>query len=497
MPDSTQLTTSPARVEQPKPHRPISLYVTPPLDIDDGGKNRHNDADDDDEEDEEDDVMDKQSYQLSQLQFTPPSSLNNGKFIHMPPPITPPLSTDASPNLSGSPFKYHQPPSKKTLLAQGYSPSESLLLSPSKLFKRLSRKFSTSSSNSSKRNSQIIPNGIPKSESTSTLKPTLELPTKQPPPPLRPQSLNTSASLPNGQPPYLRTTPAEKTTPKKNARPVSVSLMFSPKGMVSRVKVSKSQPGKTIETPDLRPPPPQESPLRHKEQKSHEDAHDTTTTSIHDITSFSGFSLDRNVSTSNSNIAESPQKSTFSHNTTASTRATHESPDSRSPFYSPSPATSNKINNDPISSAPIDVTRSSTKKSTTSRVSRRQSTTHKSSSGSELALVLRIFMKDPDSQEITSITIKLRKDKLNNINELTNLVLFKLMSKKQDLNINRVKLLIIFKDKSLKPILLKDSIDKKSKSMDGIVNKELGVDKDDLLLDYVQMKDKLYIKALV
>lgn len=38
-------------------------------------------------------------------------------------------------------------------------------------------------------------------------------------------------------------------------------------------------------------------------------------------------------------------------------------------------------------------------------------------------------MRDPDTKEIISITIKLRKDKLRNINELTNLVLFKLMGK--------------------------------------------------------------------
>ncbi|KAK6880747.1 hypothetical protein K6H10_002056 [Candida tropicalis] len=351
---NTSLTKS-TSVEQPKPHRPISLYVTPPLDIDDSNPRRGSSTSEE-EDDEDDDVMDKHSCESSQLQFTPPSSLNNGKFMHMLRPTTPPMNENNSPTSSTSPFKYHQPPSKKSLSKQGgYSTSESILL----------------------------------------------------------------------------------------------------------------------------------------EQEDEED-HDEIITGIQDITSFSGFSLDRKASITN----ESHQKSTFSNDTPNTTMGSHSLQESQDHYYSPSPSSSKQTNNDPVSSTPISVTRNSTKKSNSSKLSRSHSSS-KSSSNSEQVLVLRIFMRDPDTKEIISITIKLRKDKLRNINELTNLVLFKLMGKKQDLNINNVKLLIFFKNKNLKPILLKDSVNKKSKSLENALNKEFGSDKDDLLLDYVQMKDKLYIKASI
>ena len=485
---NTSLTNS-TSVEQPKPHRPISLYVTPPLDIDDSNPTRGNSTSEE-EDDEDDDVMDKHSCELSQLQFTPPSSLNNGKFMHMIRPITPPTNENNSPTSSTSPFKYHQPPSKKSLLKQGgYSTSESILLSPSKLFKRLSRKFSSSSggSNESRRNSLIISSSIPNSVSTTTLKSVLELPTKdsQSPKNTEPASTKSSSAKPTTN------TSSEKTTPKnETTEPENITMMSSPKSIVTRVKVSKSHPEKDIETTQLQ----QELttiPANQSEQEDEED-HDEIITGIQDITSFSGFSLDRKASITN----ESHQKSTFSNDTPNTTMGSHSLQESQDHYYSPSPSSSKQTNNDPVSSTPISVTRNSTKKSNSSKLSRSHSSS-KSSSNSEQVLVLRIFMRDPDTKEIISITIKLRKDKLRNINELTNLVLFKLMGKKQDLNINNVKLLIFFKNKNLKPILLKDSVNKKSKSLENALNKEFGSDKDDLLLDYVQMKDKLYIKASI
>lgn len=90
------------------------------------------------------------------------------------------------------------------------------------------------------------------------------------------------------------------------------------------------------------------------------------------------------------------------------------------------------------------------------------------------------------------IAIKLRKDKLQNINELVNVIIFKIMSKKPNVKVNDINLSIFFKNLHLKPILLKEQVNKRS-SMSSI--KGVQLDNDGLLLDYVQLKRKLYIRA--
>ncbi|KAG5421173.1 hypothetical protein I9W82_000263 [Candida metapsilosis] len=90
------------------------------------------------------------------------------------------------------------------------------------------------------------------------------------------------------------------------------------------------------------------------------------------------------------------------------------------------------------------------------------------------------------------IAIKLRKDKLQNINELVNVIIFKIMSKKPNVKVNDINLSIFFKNSHLKPILLKEQVNKRS-SLSSI--KGVHLDNDGLLLDYVQLKRKLYIRA--
>ena len=531
-------------VKQPRPFKRISLFVTPPLDMKDHIPNRHkfnnNDRfdeedEEEDEEDEEDDIMDKHSNDLSQLQFTPPSSLKNGNFITIPQSSTTTTTTTTTP----SPFfmvtnnslikptsssKYNQPPLKSSFSKQSNSSpysSEGSLLSPSKLFKKLSRKFSSSStslnsnlngnSNSNKRNSLIFATPIPKSPSTNTLKSIIELPTIQSEPPIK---IELDSITLDPTPSYLKpvtyispeitattTTTTTTTTPKKQiSRPMSVS-MFSPKSLVTKVRVLTNHSESNLGISNIQEEESNNSPIQPYKQlsefrsnKDKEEQHDKI---FPDVTLFSGYSIGRKDSVSKNSMYDLVQKSTVLDNTF---RTTNNSPGSQYPFFTPSPLSSNQINNDPITSTPIDIARSSTKLSTSSKISRSQSgrkTSLSSSSNPKQVLVLRIFFRDPYSKEVTSITIKLRKDKLQNINELTNLILYKMMNKKNDLNINEVKLLIFFKDKNLKPILLKDSVNPKSKSLTGVVNKELGFYKDDLLLDYVQMKEKLYIKAIV
>ena len=109
----------------------------------------------------------------------------------------------------------------------------------------------------------------------------------------------------------------------------------------------------------------------------------------------------------------------------------------------------------------------------------------------KLKIYVELFIKPPytmaSEQEVIALIV--RKDKLKNLNELTNLIIFKLLSKKQDLNLNSIKLLIFFKNKSLNPIVLKQSATQTSKY------KSLYLNSEELLLDFVLAKRKLFIKA--
>ncbi|KAI5951012.1 hypothetical protein KGF54_004086 [Candida jiufengensis] len=102
--------------------------------------------------------------------------------------------------------------------------------------------------------------------------------------------------------------------------------------------------------------------------------------------------------------------------------------------------------------------------------------------------------------QLDYISIKLRKDKLKNINELINVIIFKIMNKNKIINLNNIKLSIIFLNednqsdgngKNLNPIILKNSV----KNFKNSSNNEICFNNDELLLDYVQLKKKIYIRA--
>ncbi|EMG45175.1 hypothetical protein G210_5247 [Candida maltosa Xu316] len=603
---STDPKPSSEQVDCPKPNRPISLFVTPPLNISSASsltsssyttskrssnlsRTKSTTEDELEDEDFEDDVMDKQSYQSSQLQFTPPSTINAkfnpAKNLQPPPPAPPQPQTQqqtpktpqqpktpppqTSPGLKiASPFKYQPPPSKKYLQPQVYSPPssdtttsntttpkssphhESLLLSPSKLFKRISRKFSISNSNPnpnpvSNLNSNSTLNSNPTSTSTATSSPTVVA---------SPSTTNKRSSIVAEQHKQQQSPPIQKPlTPQQNLAVCPLKKSFPkhehsrslPKSLStsgihdivnspSSKAIVKSKHGRSISVnstfPHIRKPSngihylPQDAPIftLHEElhemsetsikQPKEESRDNATITSLHDIATFSGFSVTKKDSDEESEEddsyeypLQSPQKSTFS-NRTESTISPHKNQFN----FSPSPSSSNNIiiwnNDDPV---PISPTRSAfNQRSPSKSTSLRRSNSSRAipspsksinNTPSELVLKLNIFLQETKLGQVSVIRVKLRKDKLKNINELTNLILFKLMNKKQDLNINQVKLLIFFKDKHINPIILKDSIDRKSKrfSSDDVTSKEIGINKDDLLLDYVQMKTKLYIKAII
>lgn len=121
---------------------------------------------------------------------------------------------------------------------------------------------------------------------------------------------------------------------------------------------------------------------------------------------------------------------------------------------------------------------------------------------SEQTLKLNIYLeektedgvvKEPDNLDF--IAVKLRKDRLRNLNELVNVVIFKLLNKKQDINLNNMRLLIFFKNESLSPIVLKKSIQEVEPEVPA--GDKSSLNNDDLLLEYIMMKKKLYIKAQI
>lgn len=104
---------------------------------------------------------------------------------------------------------------------------------------------------------------------------------------------------------------------------------------------------------------------------------------------------------------------------------------------------------------------------------------------------LKIFLDTSDA-----MALLVRKDRLRNLNELVNLIIFRLLARKNDLNINKVKLLIFFKDNTLNPIVLKQSVFESTVQRQSMKYYPVIDDNNDsLLFDYVMMKKKLYIKA--
>ncbi|KAK6456057.1 uncharacterized protein RJT20DRAFT_5461 [Scheffersomyces xylosifermentans] len=114
-------------------------------------------------------------------------------------------------------------------------------------------------------------------------------------------------------------------------------------------------------------------------------------------------------------------------------------------------------------------------------------------------LKLNIYLEDGSdtrTQDKDFIALKLRKDRLKNLNELVNVIIFKLLNKKQDINLNNISLLIFFKDQTLNPIVLKRSVNESS--MKGGIYKDgnsIDLKNEDLLMEYIMLKKKLYIKA--
>lgn len=111
----------------------------------------------------------------------------------------------------------------------------------------------------------------------------------------------------------------------------------------------------------------------------------------------------------------------------------------------------------------------------------------------KVKIYVEVYLEKSEKFESEIIAFRMKKDRLRNLNELNNLIIFRLLELKQDININNLRLLMVFKDKNLKPIVLKLSVDAKERGEEqAFYFNDMG-----LLFDYVMLKDKLYVKAQV
>ncbi|CAI5757484.1 unnamed protein product [Candida verbasci] len=498
--------------------RPMSLYTTPPLD----SSSLEN------ENESESIFIDKESNNV-----TPPSSTNSlhlSNNDNLSLPIMPksksssttpklqsefdfqtPISTPKQPHLSQFYEKSSLSTPRVEILNSPKTNNQKGLLSPSKFIKRLSAKLSRKSSATEISKPSPMPKKnvssettTPKKSNVSISKPIDEVYAK-PTPKNTDNKANTTNTTSKNTENKANTT---NTTPKKEAyssdlniptlrsppqRNMSLRLRRSEKNKLSSAaspnrhsipiinvslpqgKPNSSKPYSNID-PDLK------SPVSLKSPKSLNTASSIKLTRSSSIKRVSRLFNNSNQSSpisdksndSEMNLSFSGYPTTPINNESFQFSQLSESP-SPSPFLSPinnfdkEPNQSPKMNSTPV----------------------RGTTNY-----NESILKLSIFLDDQsntttiqDYDNLDFIAIKLRRDKLKNINELINVIVLKLMNKRNDININNIKLLIFFKDDSLKPIILKDKV--KTSTND----QEVSFDNNDLLLDYIQMKRKLYIKA--
>ena len=100
-------------------------------------------------------------------------------------------------------------------------------------------------------------------------------------------------------------------------------------------------------------------------------------------------------------------------------------------------------------------------------------------------LKIKIFVTSSSSSTSDVIALKLKKQKLQNIHELIQVIQFKVGFRLAAVETSDIKLSIFFKNPKLKPIPLLQT-DSAGRSLDS-----------NLLMDYILAKDKLYVNACV
>lgn len=104
---------------------------------------------------------------------------------------------------------------------------------------------------------------------------------------------------------------------------------------------------------------------------------------------------------------------------------------------------------------------------------------------------IKIYINEKDQVEDV-MALKVRKDQLQDVNEIIDVIICKITSIRSDLSRDNINLLIFFKQESIKPIPLSR---KPKKTMN---NSNLNLfDNTSLIMDYLSGREKLYIRASV
>ncbi|KAI5963543.1 uncharacterized protein KGF55_002423 [Candida pseudojiufengensis] len=575
--------------------RPMSLYTTPPLDF--------NSSDNDEIDYEEEDELkaknytidDHKSIQISNISFTPPSSINSIKDDQLQEIkqntnkgsifFTPEKSNK---NKSSSNKNYLQPPPKIESLSSSSTPIASKgSFSPSKLFKKFSLKLKNYSNNNinseSKSNTPISsPNLKSKSKNSSpfiTQEPkNSKSANTQTQTSSKQNSSSTIFSTPKLSSPSLRYSKSlkrfsrhegkeekdkseDKSQVKKNENLRHSSYFPNDKELLKTPTKSNqpnfsSSPAKAsklnldLEQPKIQtninsnsyinslgrsssisstPRTPNTSKSTHTFEKfsnssnsspkfsknnskfpSHSEFYNTSTKDEkfnNTVISFSGYSIkdsetNNNNNNNKSNASESPTSMSYDDTTLNSFES-----------YLPNQISRNKSQHKHHHQVQEPQHQHHHQQQNYKPESRRSSI-HKSKRNSYIEnnknnsiLKLKILLDDQSIQsdqkqqqinQLNYISIKLNKNKLKNINELINIIIFKIMNFNKILNLNNLKLSIVFMNKDdnkkLNPIILKNSVVDYQQQQNN-KSSEIFFNNDDLLLDYVLLKSKLYIRA--
>lgn len=158
---------------------------------------------------------------------------------------------------------------------------------------------------------------------------------------------------------------------------------------------------------------------------------------------------------------------------------------------SPSPKDVKPKSFDDISSSTIDVRKSSSKQRNSNSTYTKRISSSSLPSNSPNVLKVKIYLNSNDQLEDV-IALRIKKDKLQTVDQLVDVIIYKITNRQSNVEGNNIKLMILFNQANVKPITLKDD------SRNGIDNSSFDLlESDSLIMDYVSGKEKLYIKAIL
>lgn len=108
------------------------------------------------------------------------------------------------------------------------------------------------------------------------------------------------------------------------------------------------------------------------------------------------------------------------------------------------------------------------------------------------SMKIKIYISEKDEFEEVVVALKVQKEHLQDINELIDVIIQKIASQRSAIKRDNVKLYLLFKKESIRPIPLPMT---PSETLNGSTLNSF--DKTSLIMDYLSGRDKLYIRAVV